>query len=119
MLFVHYFTLTLNLIKRILDELNKLAASKELWDHHCLVVCLMSHGKEGVIIASDNRDVAMTEVLKIFSQCEALKGKPKLMFIQACRGSESPGVLYIYVELKSLKVSTGITDQSTDHCTQM
>ena len=114
-LFVCHFILALNLIKEILDELNKLASSQELWGHHCLVVCLMSHGKEGVITASDNRDVAVTEVLNIFSRCEALKGKPKLMFIQACRGSEWPGVFYIYVGLKSLKVSTSITDQSTDH----
>ena len=102
MLFVRHLTLTLILIKEILDELNKLASFQELWRHHCLVVCLMSHGREGAVIASDNRDVAVTEILNIFSRCEALRGKPKLMFIQACRGSEWAGVFYIYVGLKSL-----------------
>ncbi|XP_042890408.1 caspase-1-like [Penaeus japonicus] len=61
-------------------------------DHDCLAVVVMSHGgvnnnKEEFIWTYDNK-VDTTELWKNFTpeKCPSLAGKPKLFFIQACRG---------------------------------
>ncbi|XP_065310770.1 caspase-7-like isoform X1 [Dermacentor albipictus] len=57
----------------------------------CLVVILMSHGKQDMIDGSDGEQLHLaSDVYALFNNehCEALQGKPKLFFIQACRGSK-------------------------------
>ncbi|XP_064458433.1 caspase-3-like [Ornithodoros turicata] len=51
---------------------------------------IMSHGKRGHIVGSDNEEVYLDEILQEFTEkgCEKLKGKPKLFFVQAC---QAPG----------------------------
>ncbi|XP_078480001.1 caspase-3-like [Lampetra planeri] len=53
------------------------------------VCVLLSHGNEGVIYGTDGfeRFENLTKYLK-GDRCKTLVGKPKLFFIQACRGSE-------------------------------
>ncbi|XP_035666920.1 caspase-2-like [Branchiostoma floridae] len=50
----------------------------------------MSHGEEGVIFGTDGVPVQLDEIFSMFDNknCLRLKGKPKLFFIQACRGSK-------------------------------
>lgn len=58
----------------------------------CLVVILMSHGNRDTIDGSDGEHLHLVnDVYTLFNNenCEALQGKPKLFFIQACRGSKS------------------------------
>lgn len=66
-------------------------------DNNCLVVCIMSHGeKDGKIHATDG-SFMVQELWENFvaEKCPTLIGKPKLFFIQACRGTiADPGVLY-------------------------
>ena len=54
------------------------------------VVCLLSHGLEGQIYGVDGILVSITDLLAMFNgyHAKALIGKPKLFFIQACRGSD-------------------------------
>ena len=58
--------------------------------YDCFVLCLMSHGKEGIFYGADGETVPLETVCDLFSNsnCRTLKGKPKLIFIQACRGHE-------------------------------
>lgn len=63
--------------------------------HHgnaeCLVVILMSHGTNGKIKGVDDDDVDLVQdVFRQFNNvnCPDLQGKPKIFFIQACRGKE-------------------------------
>lgn len=69
--------------------------SAALEDHskHASFVCvILSHGDEGVIFGTDG--VEKLDVLTKFfkgDKCKTLVGKPKLFFIQACRGSEFDG----------------------------
>ena len=52
-------------------------------------VCVMlSHGEEGKIFGTDH-DVDIEELLGMFrgNRCTSLAGKPKIFFIQACRGT--------------------------------
>ncbi|XP_076151097.1 caspase-3a isoform X1 [Alosa pseudoharengus] len=64
-------------------------------DHrHCasFVCVLLSHGDEGVFFGTD-RSVEMKTLTSLFrgDRCTSLVGKPKLFFIQACRGTDLDG----------------------------
>ncbi|XP_068616144.1 caspase-2 [Brachionichthys hirsutus] len=54
------------------------------------VVCLLSHGVEGAIYGTDGELLQLDWVFEAFdnSHCPLLQNKPKMFFIQACRGDE-------------------------------
>jgi len=49
---------------------------------------IMSHGSDGTISTTDNTQVYLTEFFEPFKTNRTLKNKPKLFFIQACRGHQ-------------------------------
>lgn len=55
----------------------------------CLVITIMTHGDERKI-ASFDLDYPLSWVTKYFtdSRCPSLKDKPRILFIQACRGKQ-------------------------------
>lgn len=65
-------------------------------ENDCLVVALMSHGDKGILYAMDQTypvDLLWENFLG--DKCPTLIGKPKLFFIQACRGEQvDPGVTF-------------------------
>jgi len=69
------------------------------------IVAISSHGEEDVIACSDGRPVSIKYITSRFNnlQCPNLKGKPKMFFIQACRGSSfDNGVpVFDYADSKS------------------
>ncbi|XP_077588545.1 caspase-3-like [Stigmatopora nigra] len=70
----------LNLLRDVSQEDHSKSAS--------FVCVLLSHGKEGWIYGTDG--VAELEKMSLFFKgryCKSLVGKPKLFFIQACRGT--------------------------------
>ncbi|CAG2199194.1 CASP3 [Mytilus edulis] len=50
---------------------------------------LLSHGRDGHIRSSANEDVPLFEIIEPVKTCESLVGKPKLFFVQACRGTRT------------------------------
>lgn len=54
------------------------------------VVCLLSHGVDGAIYGTDAKLLQLDSVFKAFdnSGCPLLQNKPKMFFVQACRGDE-------------------------------
>ncbi|KAI1901285.1 hypothetical protein AGOR_G00032740 [Albula goreensis] len=54
----------------------------------CLVVCVLSHGEQGLVYGVDENEVYLSQLTRRFSgdRCPSLVGKPKLFFIQACQG---------------------------------
>ncbi|XP_041843826.1 caspase-2 isoform X5 [Melanotaenia boesemani] len=54
------------------------------------VVCLLSHGVEGAIYGTDGQLLQLDWVFEAFdnAHCPLLQNKPKMFFIQACRGDE-------------------------------
>jgi hypothetical protein len=56
--------------------------------YSCLICVVMSHGGEsGKIYGLDWRYICLDQdIISIFSECEQLHGKPKLFFVQTCRG---------------------------------
>ncbi|CAG0903875.1 unnamed protein product, partial [Darwinula stevensoni] len=57
------------------------AAAKEHVDFDSLIVCFLSHGKEGRLYAKD-KHFDEKKLWNRFYESEALFGKPKLFFIQ-------------------------------------
>ncbi|KAM4581095.1 caspase-2 isoform 3-T3 [Odontesthes bonariensis] len=54
------------------------------------VVCLLSHGVEGAVYGTDGQLLQLDWVFQSFdnAHCPLLQNKPKMFFIQACRGDE-------------------------------
>lgn len=55
------------------------------------VVIILSHGKSGdLIYGTDAETVSMERILKCFNNenCPALLNRPKMFFVQACRGGK-------------------------------
>ena len=81
--------------QQLLEELDDVACQ----DHSaydCFVLWLMSHGKSrGEVFCSDGETIPIQTLNDMFSECKTLSGKPKLFFIQACRGiGEDVGVKF-------------------------
>ena len=78
--------------KELLGELDHVACQ----DHSaydCFMLWLMSHGRSGEVFCSDDKTIPIQTLHDMFSNCDTLIGKPKLFFIQACRGDgEDQGV---------------------------
>ena len=55
-----------------------------------VVLFLASHGSFERLYGSNDRIVSIDEIQSILTDCETLVGKPKIIFIQACRGTELP-----------------------------
>ena len=58
--------------------------------YDCFVCCILSHGSKEGIYGTDGERIDMDYIRKMFlgDVCLGLHGKPKLFFIQACRGDE-------------------------------
>ncbi|XP_030606020.1 caspase-2 isoform X3 [Archocentrus centrarchus] len=54
------------------------------------VMCLLSHGVEGAVYGTDGKLLQLDWVFETFdnAHCPFLQNKPKIFFIQACRGEE-------------------------------
>ena len=82
--------------KEMLDEVDFFAYKRVLPDHDCFVLWLMSHGRSGEVFGSDGYPLLIQTIKDKLSNCScaALRGKPKVLFVQACRGDEEDeGVL--------------------------
>ena len=63
--------------------------------YDCFVLWLMSHGRGGEVFCSDGSTVPIQTFNDMFSECKTLSGKPKLFFIEACRGDEEDVVVKV------------------------
>ena len=75
-----------NRILKVLDDIS----GDNHREYDCFVLWLMSHGQDGLFYGSDGDTVLIDTVRNFFNNanCPSLKGKPKLIFIQACRGHQ-------------------------------
>ena len=72
---------------QLIDAVTKASVHLQLG---AFVLVITSHGDEGSVIGSDGRHIAITDILDLLSpkNCPAMKGKPKVVIIQACSGGE-------------------------------
>ncbi|XP_064201175.1 caspase-3b isoform X1 [Anguilla rostrata] len=76
-------------VAKIVEELTKV--SKEDHSQSASFVCvLLSHGKEENLLCGTDGLVELPKLTGLFrgDRCATLVGKPKLFFIQACRGTD-------------------------------
>ena len=81
--------------KEMLDDVDFFAYAQDHRDYDCFVLWLMSHGRSGEVFGSDGFPLLIQTIQEMLSNanCAALRGKPKLLFVQACRGNkEDEGV---------------------------
>ncbi|XP_015190533.1 PREDICTED: caspase-like [Polistes dominula] len=73
---------------KILGIISKVAQTVQS-DIDCLLIVVMTHGHSGILCAYDE-PYDIIDLWSPFSEnnCPSLKGKPKLFFIQACRGDD-------------------------------
>ena len=57
---------------------------------NAFVLCILSHGDEGVIVGTDGEHISVDTITTMFDggSCPQLSTKPKIFFFQACQGSE-------------------------------
>ena len=74
--------------------MKEVLASYAKGDHSkfdCFFLAVSSHGERGCILGTDGDRVSIEgSVLSPFNgaHCASLRGKPKVFFLQACRGAE-------------------------------
>lgn len=73
----------------ILDVVDKVARSDHS-HYDCFAMAILTHGEQGDMMYAYDRTYHIDEVTEPFmaNKCPTLAGKPKMFFIQACRGSK-------------------------------
>ena len=70
-----------------LQIIHKYAQQHDFTNDSCVIFFIMSHGHEnGKILASDESEVYLNDFIQPFKHVKTLAQKPKLFFVQACRG---------------------------------
>lgn len=78
---------TENLTATQMDRLCTEIAKRDFARYDGFVCFILSHGREDGIYGTDDLTISIQEIVSKFKDCEGLVGKPKLFFIQACRGT--------------------------------
>lgn len=85
---------TISKLRRILSDLQH----EDHSEYSAFAMVFLSHGDNGgVVYCSDGNAITIKEISSHFSatRCPSLYGKPKLFFIQACRGQKSNQVVQL------------------------
>lgn len=89
------------------------------YDRNCMLVTIMSHGDFNGIIYTTDGLIYTDDVQKPFmdpKNCPSLHGKPKIFFIQACRGSmKDVGCI---IELKPEKAEKALASRGEPSSTE-
>ena len=79
----------------------------------CLIVAILTHGRKGgSLFGVDGRLVKVETLTEFFNgrKCPSLVGKPKLFFIQACRGKKRDSAVKGYEETDSFQQTNETAD---------
>ena len=61
-------------------------------ENDSFVLCVMSHGADGdILLGTDGEEFQLHTIYQIVGKCKLLSNKPKMIFIQACRGGGGGG----------------------------
>ncbi len=59
------------------------------------VCCILAHGVEGKVFGADGVSVETKDITEALKSVKQLRGKPKMLFFQACQGSAAPDPVYV------------------------
>lgn len=88
-------------------DLMKEMSSRDHSQYDSFVCCILSHGEEGKVFGADSLPVELRDITGLIKGtfCRTLIDKPKLFFVQACRGeAEDPGIKVVSDGNSSLPV---------------
>ncbi|XP_030843397.1 caspase-3-like [Strongylocentrotus purpuratus] len=110
--------LSANEIRSFLDESVSRINLEGPICHPSVVLVLMSHGEKRGIYGTDSEVVEIQEIKSKFSgrQCPALIGKPKIFFIQACRGQMRTKSALDTDDTRRLSTIEMVNDPDIDSC---
>jgi len=77
-----------NLVAEDVIQRLKQVAEQNHYNYDSFVCCILSHGDCDGVYGADGKLVKINKIASLFkpTNCPTLAGKPKLFFIQACRG---------------------------------
>lgn len=91
----------------IIEEVKRIVEASVCYES--LIVCVLSHGEDGVIISSNCIPIPIREIQKIMAS-EKLIYKPKMLIIQACQGG-APQTLVKTTSVEIMQVeSDGVAE---------
>ncbi|XP_060092912.1 caspase-2 [Heteronotia binoei] len=78
-------------VQEMQEELEKFSKNPAHREVDSCIVSLLSHGIEGGVYGVDGKLLQLSEIFRLFdnANCPRLQNKPKMFFIQACRGDET------------------------------
>ncbi|XP_053994453.1 caspase-1-like [Hylaeus volcanicus] len=84
-------------LEKIYDKISELSKDDHS-DRDCICVFILTHGNRNGLIYAKDYPFPLVNVWTPFTadKCPTLAGKPKLFFIQACRGSERDSGAMVY-----------------------
>ena len=91
-----------------LEASNEKAVDEEA-ENDSFVSCILSHGGRDGVIGSDSKGIKQEAIERLIGQSKILRGKPKLFFVQTCRG-DNPGA-----ELQADEGKERVTNRSDMH----
>ncbi|XP_012674341.2 caspase-3-like isoform X1 [Clupea harengus] len=101
--------LTVADMRRVLRE----ESEEDHSEMSCFVCVLLSHGEQGLLMGADGAHISIRSLASTLTShnCRTLQGKPKLFFIQACRGQQmDSGVEADSVEPEELEEFAGVSE---------
>ena len=75
-----------NSTKSEIEEHLQQIASIDHRDSDCFLCIIISHRNEEKIVTSDSELISLEEIMAPIKSCPTLRNKPKIFFVQACRG---------------------------------
>ncbi|XP_048094113.1 caspase-3-like isoform X2 [Alosa alosa] len=97
-------------------DMRRVLQEESVEDHSkmsCFVCVLLSHGDQGLLMGADGAYISIQSLASTLTShhCHSLQGKPKLFFIQACRGQlMDSGVETDSVELEEEEEFAGVSE---------
>ena len=70
------------------SEMKRAVATIDYRQYDCLLVAILTHGVQGKLYGTDGEKIPVEDLTTLFNgdQCPSLIDKPKIFFLQACRG---------------------------------
>lgn len=75
-----------NLTAQDMQDTMLYMASRDHKVHDSFVCCILTHGETNVVHGADSQEVNLLQFAATMKLCPTLRGKPKMFFVQACRG---------------------------------
>ena len=73
--------------KELRTYIRKISRDVDYTNIDSVLIFIMSHGKDDKIFGIDGEELYLSDFIQPFKSVEQLKGKPKMFFINACRGN--------------------------------